>query len=133
MNRIARPRGFAIWQLALTCCVVACSSDAPCVVACAIPQVAEISVTASNAPMGIAGLAMAITGPVSTAQNNSCSQGAGPIDLCTIYGGTGDLQVTLSAPGYQTSTLNFSVTGSDSGCCGHVDRQTLSVVLQPTN
>jgi hypothetical protein len=134
MNRIARPRGLTAWRLALTCCVVACNSDTVCVTQCALSTPAEISVTASNAPAGIVGLTMTVTGPVLTGPDTSCSQGPGGKDVCTIYGAPGDYHVTLNAPGYQSSVLSFTATGKTVGCCGDLaDTQTLSVVMQPAS
>jgi hypothetical protein len=146
MKRVAR--GIAVWRWTLSCCVVACSSDAVCVVMCAPPKAAEISVTATNAPTGIAGLTMTITGPVvpsSVCQGprcstdcspnfgcTGCSQVPQPKDICAIYGEPGSYQVTLNAPGYQLYVLSFTAASFDAGCCaGQAVTQTPSVVMQP--
>jgi hypothetical protein len=122
------------WRLALTCCVVACSSDAVCVITCPSPEAAEISVTASNAPTGIVGLTMTIAGPVSALGNTACSHGSGAVDVCTIYEEPGDFRVTLSAPGYQPNVLSFTATSKNVACCANLPvAQTLSVVMQPTS
>jgi len=96
INRIARPRRIAVWRWALSCCVVACSSDTVCVIQCVVSEAAEISVTANNAPTGIVGLTMTVSGPVFAFTNScqglgctSCNQGPGAEDICTIYGAPG--------------------------------------------
>ncbi len=129
---LPRPRRFAPWQIALACSVVACSNDAPCLaLPCALPIAAEIRVSATNAPNGIAGLSGAVTGAV--VGGISCAPPSGPTIACLLSGTPGAYHVRFSAPGYQTSTLDFSVTGSDGGCnrCGEDDTKQLSVVMQP--
>jgi hypothetical protein len=111
-------------------CAAACN-DSPCVtLPCPESLAAEISVTANNAPTGIAGLTVSAAGSTTTIP---CSQGSGPTTVCWILGAPGVYHLTLSAPGYQSVPLTFSVTGTAGGCnsCGHADTQTLSVVLQP--
>jgi hypothetical protein len=120
-----------------------------CVVQCAVSEAAEISVTANNAPSGIAGLTMTVSGPVLTSslcQGNdctglncspnfgctTCSQGPGAKDFCAIFGAPGSYQVTLSAPGYQPNVLGFTTASHTAGCCADMAlTQTLSVVMQP--
>lgn len=132
MNRFAHSGRLIGWRLGLTCCVVACSSDAVCVVQCPVSEPAEISVTASNAPAGIVGLTMTITGPVMTGMINSCSQGPGAADICRIYGAPGDYRVTLSAPGYQPMVVSLTAAAKNVACCGDLAvTQTPSVVMQP--
>jgi hypothetical protein len=48
-------------------------------------------------------------------------------------GGPGHYHVELTAPGYQKSALDLTITGESAGCntCGHVDQQRVSVTLQP--
>jgi hypothetical protein len=121
------------WQLlVLASLAVACSGDTCVLYPCPQSEAAEISVTAPNAPTGIAGLSMAITGAV--VGSGPCNQGTSGVSVCYIDGGPGTYSVALSAPGYQTATVRFTATGTAAGCntCGHVDRQLLSVVLQPT-
>lgn len=115
--------------LMLASLAAACSSD--CVYnPCPLPNAAEISVTASNAPAGIPGLTAAITGALMTTL--TCSPTASDT-LCRIPGGPGVYHAKLSAPGYQTVDVTFTVTGTSAGCntCGHVDLQRLSVAMQP--
>ena len=110
--------------------VAACSSD--CVYyPCPLPEAAEISVTANNAAAGVPGLTLAISGAV--VSTGPCQPGSGATSVCHVLGGPGAYQAVLSAPGYQTDSIKFTVTGTTAGCntCGHVDRQLLSVVLQP--
>jgi hypothetical protein len=97
-----------------------------------LPEAAEISVTAPNAPTGIAGLSMTLSG--AEIGSGPCSSGTGNVTICYILGGPGTYSVALSAPGYQTDTVSFTATGTAAGCntCGHVDLQLLSVTLRPT-
>lgn len=118
------------WTFVLMCCVGACS-DSPCLaLPCAESTAAEISVTANNAPMGIAGLTVSVAGSTTSIP---CDRGSGPTTVCWIFGGPGDYHLTLSAPGYQSVPLNLTVTGTAGGCnsCGHADTQILSEVMQP--
>lgn len=115
----------------LTGCVVACK-DSPCVAQpCPESVAAEISVTANNAPMGILGLTAAVTGSTTSIP---CEGGSGPTTVCRIVGGPGAYHLTLAAPGYQSVALNFTVTGTASGCstCGRADTQTLTAIMQPS-
>jgi hypothetical protein len=112
--------------------LVACSSD--CIYyPCPEPEAAEISVTASTATAGIAGLTLTLSGAV--VGTVPCQQGSGTASVCYVVGGPGAYQAELSAPGYQTVDIKFTVTGITAGCntCGHVDRQLLSVVMQPAS
>lgn len=117
-----------------TILVAACASDAAVCVAypCAIPEAGRITVTATNAPIGVAGLTMTVSGAVSA--SGPCTQGSDGTSVCHINGGVGAYHVQLSAPGYQPTTLDFTATGTSPGCntCGHIDLQERSVVLQPT-
>lgn len=126
-------RAFAVGRIALACSVVACSSDSPECLAlpCPFPIAAEITVSATNAPNGITGLSGAVTGAV--VGGISCQPPSGPTISCLLPGPIGTYHVVFSAPGYQNSTLDFSVTGSDGGCnrCGEDDTKQLVVVMQP--
>lgn len=134
MNRHPRlqSRTVAAGRIALACAVVACSNDAQCLaLPCALPMAAQISVSAPNAPNGIAGLSGTVTG--AEVGGVSCQPASGPTTECVVPGPIGNYHVVFSAPGYQTSTLDFSVAGSDGGCnrCGEDDTKQLSVVMQP--
>jgi hypothetical protein len=117
-----------------TILVAGCASDAAVCVyyPCPIPEAGRIAVTATNAPIGVAGLTMTVSGAVSG--SGPCTQGSDGTSVCHINGGVGAYHVQLSAPGYQPTTLDFTATGTSPGCntCGHVDLQQRSVVLQPT-
>ncbi|MFI5230643.1 MAG: hypothetical protein ACHQWU_16340, partial [Gemmatimonadales bacterium] len=122
IQRIAWPRTFTGWRVALACCVVACSNDVQCLeLPCPSLEAAEITVTAGNAPAGIAGLTATVTGAITT--TIPCNQGAGPATVCSLQGGRGGYHVALSAPGYQSTTLDFTVLGKSGGCtrCEEVD------------
>ena len=122
------------WQsVILASLAIACSGDANCLLLpCPPPEAAEISVSAPNAPAGISGLTMTISGPARG--SGPCSPGSGGVSVCHIPGGPGTYAVDVAAPGYQTVTVRFTATGTSAGCntCGHVDLQQLSVVIQPT-
>jgi hypothetical protein len=110
--------------------LLACSSD--CIYyPCPSPEAAEITVTASSGTAGISGLALAISGAV--VGTTPCQQSSGGASVCYISGGPGSYEAVLTAPGYQTVDIKFTVTGTAAGCntCGHVDRQLLSVVMLP--
>ena len=110
--------------------VAACSSD--CVYyPCPLPEAAEIAVTANSSPAGISGLTLAVSGAVVTTA--PCSLGSDGTSVCRVMGGPGVYQAKLSAPGYLTTSMTFTVTGAAAGCntCGHVDRKLFSVVMQP--
>jgi len=114
----------------LTASLLACGSDQPCVYyPCPQPTAAVLSVSAANAPGGIAGLALSING--AAASSGFCVPDA--ISTCRVFGGTGTYVVLVSAPGYKTTQLNLIVTGTDAGCntCGKIDTQNLSVIMQP--
>ena len=128
-----QPRAFAICRIALACSVVACSSDSPECLAlpCPLPIAAEISVGAPNAPNGVVGVTGTVTGAV--VGGISCAPPAGAIVLCVLGGPPGSYHVSFSAPGYQTATLDFAVTGTNAGCnrCGQDDTKEFEVALQP--
>jgi hypothetical protein len=90
---------------------------------------AVISVSAASAPGGIPGLVFTVSGAVTG--SGPCSQD--PVSTCRIFGGAGTYLVQISAPGYSTTQLNLTVTGTGSGCntCGQVDTRQVSVTMQP--
>ena len=114
--------------------VAGCASEAAVCVypPCAIPEAGRIAVTATNAPIGVAGLTMIVSGAISG--SGPCTEGTDGTSVCHINGVIGTYHVQLSAPGYQSTTLDFTATGTAAGCntCGHVDLQERAVVLQPT-
>lgn len=125
---VTTPRLFQ-WVLSASL-LAACSSE--CVFyPCPLPEAAVISVAGSNGKAGIPGLAVSISSPVIT--TIACEQESDGTDICRVPGPFGVYQATLSAPGYQTARITFTVTGVAAGCntCGRVDRQLLSVVLKP--
>lgn len=112
--------------------LVACSGD--CIYyPCPAPEAAEISVTASAATAAIPGLTLTLSGAV--VGTAPCQQGSGAASVCYVVGGPGAYRAELTAPGYRTVDIEFTVTGITAGCntCGHVDRQLLSVVMQPAS
>jgi hypothetical protein len=138
MDQIARQRGIAAWQLALTCCAVACASDPTCLGGgtCPSGEIADISVSAPDAPLGPVGLTMVITGPVYTPDQSTCGGGVTFPAGCGIIGAPGRYQVTLSAPGYQPSVVSFNEPpfGKPSACgCVSIEVQKISVVMQPVS
>jgi hypothetical protein len=107
--------------------LLACKGDAECIYyPCPLPIAATITVSASNAPAGIAGLAVMVSGVVTG--GGPCTQG-----VCHVFGGRGSYHVELQAPGYVPVALNLTITGEDAGCntCGRIDTQTVSVTMQP--
>jgi hypothetical protein len=133
IQQLDPPRAFTDWRIVLACCVVACSSDSQCLaLPCPLLEAAEITVTATNAPAGIPGLTATVSG--ASTETIPCNQRAGETTVCQIRGSPGDYHVTLSAPAYQNTTLDFTVTGTTGGCnrCDQVDRRQLAAVLKPT-
>jgi hypothetical protein len=128
----ARPRLVLAGRVGLACCALACSNDSQCLaLPCPFPIAALISVTAANAPTGIVGVTGVVTGTLS--EMTSCGQGAEPAVVCLISGGPGVYHVVLSASGYQSATLDFTVAGKAAGCnsCGEADTKHLTVVMLP--
>ena len=110
--------------------LLGCRGDAACVLyPCPMPIAATINVSAANAPTGIVGLSMTISGAVTG--TGPCSAGA--VSACLVLGGRGNYHVQLQAAGYAPTQLDLSITGADAGCntCGHVDAQRVTVVMQP--
>lgn len=109
--------------------LVACAGDAPCVVyPCPQFEAITVSVVSGTGAANLPGLAVAVSGAV---------QGGGPCDplgrVCHVLGGAGRYQLSISATGYLPATASLTITGEDAGCntCGHVDRQQITVTLQP--
>ena len=107
--------------------VVACSSDATCLaLPCPLAFAAEITVTASNTPSAVPGLTI-------TGASAACDTTSPAATVCVIQGEPGSYNMVLAAPGYQSTTLNFNVSGTPGGCsrCAVDDTQHISVVMQP--
>ena len=53
--------------------------------------------------------------------------------VCHVFGPPGEYRLTITAAGFNPRQLDVTVKGEAAGCntCGHVDRQQLTVVLQP--
>jgi hypothetical protein len=80
--------------------VAGCARDAVVCVyyPCPVPSAGKITVTATNAPIGVAGVTMTVTGAILA--SGPCTQGADGTSICHIDGGIGSYHVQLSAPGY---------------------------------
>jgi hypothetical protein len=52
---------------------------------------------------------------------------------CRVFGAPATYHLTITATGFTPKVVDVTVAGTAAGCntCGHVDRQQLSVVLQP--
>jgi hypothetical protein len=84
-------------------------------------------ISAADAPSGVVGLSVAITGAI--VGDAFCD--TGPIAVCHVLGSFGQYQLSVSAPGYQAVQLQVTVPESRLACnvCGAGDRQDLTVVL----
>ena len=109
--------------------LIACGGDAPCLLyPCPQFEAITVTVAAASGAASLPGLAVAVSGVI---------QGGGPCDpvgrTCHVPGGAGSYQLTISATGYAPATAALTITGEDAGCntCGHVDRQQITVTLQP--
>lgn len=109
--------------------LVACKGDAACIVyPCPVPLAATVTVTAANAAGPVAGAQLTVNGQV---QGTGCQ--TAPATTCFVFGGTGRYDLEITAPGYATSRLTLTVTGTDAGCntCGKIDQQSITLTLQP--
>jgi len=114
------------------CCgaLVACSSDCSNLSRpCPLPEAVRLSVSAANAPSGIDGLSVAVTG---TVQGDASCQ-PGPVTVCHVLGPFGQYHLTISAPGYQTQQLQVTVNAAPVKCnvCSVGEVEDRTVVLQP--
>lgn len=128
VNSLSPPVRFVGYQ----CCLMAillvgCKTD--CVYyPCPISEAITLSVSRVGASGAPPGLAIAIGTDVPKA---GLCDAAG---LCHIFGSPGAYRLTITASGFLPRVVDATVTGEAAGCntCGHIDRQQLSVVLQPT-
>jgi len=106
--------------------LLACKQD--CVYyPCPEFEAVRVTVTAAGSSGPPPELAIAVgDGP---SQTGMCdAQG-----VCHVLGPPGEYRLTITAAGFNPRQLDVTVTGEAAGCntCGHVDRQQLTVVLQP--
>jgi len=123
------PIRFAGYQCCLmVVLLVGCKTD--CVYyPCPISEAITLSVSGAGASGGPPGLAIAV--------GNEAPQ-AGLCDTagtCHIFASPGSFHLTITATGFLPRVVDVTVTGEAPGCntCGHIDRQQLSVVLQPAS
>jgi hypothetical protein len=109
--------------------LLACGEGAPCVAApCPQFEAISVSVASATGAANLPGLALTVDGP---------QAGSGPCDplgrSCHVLVGAGSYQLTVSATGYVTATRSVTIAGESAGCntCGRVDRQQITVTLQP--
>jgi hypothetical protein len=106
--------------------LVGCKTD--CVYyPCPISEAITLSVSGAGASGAPPGLAIAVGTDVPQA---GLCDAAG---VCHIFASPGAYRLTITANGFLPRVVGVTVTGEAAGCntCGHVDRQQLSVVLQP--
>ena len=123
-----RSRSFP-WSGVFLSLVLGCGDDACTLPPCPLPLAIELTVSAANAPTGIAGLSLAIDG--AARGTIPCEKAA--IAHCYVLGQAGLYQLELSAPGYAPVKLGVTVNGTEGPCtCPTTEPQLLSVVMQPT-
>jgi hypothetical protein len=109
--------------------MLGCGDGACTLPPCPLPLAIELTVSAANAPKGIAGLTLAIDG---AARGTGFCEIA-PMAHCYVPGGPGVYQLELTAPGYTPVELGVTVAGTEGPCtCPTTEPQRLSVVMQPT-
>lgn len=107
--------------------LLACQGEADCIYyPCPLPLAVVLSVSAANAPAGVAGLTV-------TSDGNQFPCTLGPVSVCRVMGGTGTYRLQVRAAGYAGADVIVPVQGTDAGCntCGHVETQQVAVTLQP--
>jgi hypothetical protein len=127
VRSLVRPIRFAGYQRCLIAVLlIGCKTD--CVYyPCPIAEAITLSVSGGGAPGAPPGLTVAIGAEL--LQAGLCDAAG----VCHIFGSPGAYRLTIAATGFVPRTLDVTVTGEAAGCntCGHIDRQQLSVVLQP--
>jgi|SRR5678809_968837 len=128
VNSVSQPIRFAGFR----CCLLAalligCKTDCvyyPC------PAFEAITLTVSAAGSSTVPPAIAIAFDSGPAQTGLCDT----LGVCHLVGGPALYHLTITASGFTPRSIDVTVTGEAAGCntCGHVDRQQLSVALQPT-
>ncbi|HEY0995332.1 MAG TPA: hypothetical protein VGD77_05035 [Gemmatimonadaceae bacterium] len=115
--------------LSVSAVLLACKGDEACILyPCPVPVAAIVTVAAANAAGPVPGAQLIVNG---TQQGGGCS--AAQVTTCEVFGGTGRYDIEASAPGYASARTTVTVTGTDAGCnsCGEIDRQFVTVTLQP--
>ena len=94
---------------------------------CAEFEAVAITVSGAGSSGVPTGLAIGINGI--PPQTGLCDTAG----VCHVPGSSGAYHLTITANGFSPRVIDVTVTGEPAGCntCGHVDRQQLSVVLQP--
>lgn len=113
---------------ALALLAMSCATDGPCVIPPCAPSIAAtITVTSSVSSLTLGDVTMHAQG------GGGVSDGPCTGGVCYVAGGAGTYQVDLSAPGFTTAHLTFTVTGSPAQkCgCGSTNTQQLSDALVP--
>ena len=127
MTSLSRPIRFASYRCFLMVALLAgCKTDCvyyPCPSPGEAITVTVVGAGTSGLPPG---LAIAIGNDT---QAGLCDAS----DVCHIFAYPGAYRLTITATGFVPRVVDVTVTGEAPGCntCGHVDRQQLSVVLQP--
>jgi hypothetical protein len=117
-------RQFAALLFATACggaSAVECLTDP-----CAQPAALRVTVTTSTSSAGVAGTVVKSSGV--TSSTVPCDGGG--TSPCSVFGGSGTYQLTISAPGYLTVHRTVIVTGTRPACgCEVVEQQAVSVTL----
>ncbi len=126
-------RLIALAAIAIGC--VGCSHDSPEVcaaepvmVACVLPTAVRVQVVSAVTGAAVDSVSMKTTGG---------SVGGGPCsgNVCIVFGGAGMYEITISAPGYQSASLEVVVHGAMARACGcetvTTEQRTLALVPVP--
>jgi hypothetical protein len=108
--------------------VAACDSVATCLaLPCALPVAITVSVTSSVSAAGIDGAFVQAPGYGTPLP---CNQSPGT--TCRIVGTSGDYELDIGAPGFQTVHRTVHVSGTTPRCgCPIVNSQDLAITLTP--